>query len=421
MAAFCVIRLPALGDLETGQVSWAIDGQESEMTCGTLDECRMTLQSLGKRPRIMVLLSTLDVLSTRVTTPKAKKSQLQTLVPYAVEEQLAEPLESQQVAHGSSISLGETQLQHHVSVVRQETLKTCLQRLQEHGIDPDKVFSEADFIIPKEEDQWSLLIEPDRPVILHGNRFVLALSPGDLIPVLKVMFANPDITLPKRCVVHDLTEESQALDQDLLDLLESHEITVDWQTHSQTPVVFLAQQGDPERAINLRQGEFSRQQALNRLWQPWRLSAALAGLLLLMIPAELWLQTVDQKHRLQDIRQQSVEIFKATFPDAKRIINPQQQMQNRLNSLKKAGLTGEKPFLSLFSIVSPVFGQMSDLTLESLRYRDQTLGCKLEIGSFEKLDLLKKSLMDRGIEVEIQSATTEQGRVRAQLQLQQKS
>lgn len=420
MAASCVIRLPALSELDSNQISWAIDDQKSELTSGTLDECRMALQSLRKRPRIMVLLSTMDVLTTQVITPQAKKSQLQTLVPYAVEEQLVEPLETQQVAIGTSVPHRGGQLQHHVSVIRQETLKTCLQRLQEYGIDPDQVFSEADFMTPA-EDQWSLLIEPGKPVILHGTSFALSLRPEDLIPVLKAMFANPGLSLPKSCVVHDLTQESQALDDALLNLLESHEITVDWQTHSEPPTTFLAKLGDPEKGINLRQGEFSRQQALNRLWQPWRLSAAFAGLLLLLIPIELWLNIAEQKHRLQDIRQQSVEVFKATFPEAKRIINPQQQMQNRLNSLKKNGLTNEQPFLYLFSIVSPVLGQMTDLTLESLRFRNQTLGCKLEIGSFEKLDLLKKSLMDKGIDVEIQSATTEQGRVRAQLQLQLKS
>ena len=166
--------------------------------------------------------------------------------------------------------------------------------------------------------------------------------------------------------------------------------------------------------LDLLQGNYSRKEQIERLWRPLacgscsddRLVGALEGGYVVHDYMQL-------KQRKGELYEEIVAVYRETFPDARRIVDPRIQMEQALQQLQSAG-TGSR-FIGLLTTAGPILKAHQGLELQSLRYHLDTLELTLILPDLATLDQLKTDLVVQGLEVEIASASSSNNRVESRL------
>lgn len=92
------------------------------------------------------------------------------------------------------------------------------------------------------------------------------------------------------------------------------------------------------KGLNFRQGPF----AIKKRWTEYRKNIITSGIMVAVLLL-VWLASVSvdyyfMKNRLNTLNDQTKEIFQATFPDVKKIVDPLQQMRVSIDELNKISL-----------------------------------------------------------------------------------
>ena len=119
------------------------------------------------------------------------------------------------------------------------------------------------------------------------------------------------------------------------------------------------------------------------------------------------------------VLQQSLEkIYRQTFPDARKIVNVEVQMRQRLEDLRKRRGKAESGFTEMLVRSAPVLQRAPGLKLHALRYHDGRMDLELEVRDLNSLEQLKENLIKTGNwQVEIQSASSAENKVQGKLQV----
>jgi general secretion pathway protein L len=124
---------------------------------------------------------------------------------------------------------------------------------------------------------------------------------------------------------------------------------------------------------------------------------------------------------------QITKVFKETFPDTKRIVNPGHQMKVRINELKKTalsipGIGGNGKVLDLIRDVSVRVPESADVHVSRMVVDANTVLIKGETDTFNTVDTIKKGLepSDYFSAVTISSANLDRSgnRVKFEMKLQ---
>jgi general secretion pathway protein L len=120
-----------------------------------------------------------------------------------------------------------------------------------------------------------------------------------------------------------------------------------------------------------------------------------------------YFQLASQQKRLNE---QIETVFRETFPDAQRIVNPRLQMEQRLKRLR-SGYVGEGEFQILLSAVARAI-PVAKGTIEEISFRDNALTVTCITRDFTGLDALKKKFSeDPLVAVELLSSGSRDNRV----------
>ena len=112
------------------------------------------------------------------------------------------------------------------------------------------------------------------------------------------------------------------------------------------------------------------------------------------------------------------EIYRETFPAAKRVVNPQVQMQQQLDQLQRRQ-GGGSGFMTLLARAGDVLRSNKSIEIAGASFRAGRLDVDLTANNVQVLDELKQTLSGKGLNVEIQSATTDASqRVKSRLRIQ---
>jgi general secretion pathway protein L len=112
------------------------------------------------------------------------------------------------------------------------------------------------------------------------------------------------------------------------------------------------------------------------------------------------------------------EIYRQTFPAAKRVVNPRVQMQQQLEVLLRRQGGGDG-FMTLLARAGDVLRTNTSIEISGASFRAGRLDVDLTANNLQVLDELKQALGGKGLEVEIQSATTDASQhVKSRLRIQ---
>ena len=389
------------------EVTWAEVADSGDIT--VLEGALQTVAERKGKARIIVMVPGHDILLTSVNLGTVSKKRLAQAIPYALEDQLIGDVEEQHFAIGHRQADGTIP----VAVVSMEKLDSWLAILQETGIEPDCISPEC-LALPYVPGAWSILVDGDLSLVRTGEQsgFVVETANLEAMLVSQLFTAGQE---ELETTIHLYHADPDMFQNELLRTL-----TVASEGGSavdpEAPPLLI--QGFSEKqAINLLQGRYSRHAQWNLIWDRWRLPAVVLFIVLFLGGV---LQIYDYvRLRMEGgmLSRRIEEVYKKTFPDAKKIVNPRAQMEHQLEILQKSG-GAVQGFLQLLQKSGPYLLKTSGFNLQNLRYKDGRMDIDFEVSDLKSLEDLKANLKEKsGLEVEIRTATSSGQRVQARMQI----
>ena len=302
----------------------------------TLREETTALADMPRADDVEAILPASRVLFARLKLPKVNASTIRELLPYAVEDRLlADPSHIHAVA-GRRNARGETV----VAVVDRDWLQAMLDALARSGHRPAHAWSES-ALLAGGKDDWHVVWGTTRGMLVDDDGVSATFDPGAGLPLavrLAIDEAAARDERPSVVRVHT-ADEAKLPDLDAW----SRDAGTRFEPGTQWKV--LAGGQPAAEGIDLLQGEFSAaaQRGARRLPRAalW-IAAAIVVFQLGFTAFDAW-RLSSERSSLEARRE---GIFRAAFPEAKVVVDPDLQMARNLADLKRErGLAAGDEFL----------------------------------------------------------------------------
>lgn len=391
MTNILIIRLSA--DAE-GSIPWLLWDQEAQRAeqRGTLNSAAelVELNALSNNARVQVLCASTDIGFHELELPPGSRKHLNQVVPYALEESLAQDIDelhfAWQLPAARDAALP-------VAVVSKELVARWQGWLEDAGIECDSLIPDL-FVLPLAADEWTAGRLDDDIIVRHGEWRGFAIEAG-LFVELSGLFSN-ELIPPQRIRCWGDIEWPQAPaelapagDSDLL---------------SMAPYI------DAERSINLLQGAFRKRQKRQVSLAVWRWPALAAAVLLGIFIVEqgvYWWQ-LNSEH--QQLTETIEETYRETFPEETRLVNVREQLARHLSQLQSGG--GDSEILYLLNQLAPAFAQ-TELSVTLMQYDSSNNELRIQANGpnflmFEQFQTLAR---EQDLEIEQGQMNSRQGQI----------
>lgn len=337
--------------------------------------------------RVVVLVPGAEVSLYEARVPGRNRQRVLRVIPFALEEQLADDVEMLHFALGDSLGAD----RYPVAVVERQRMDAWMAQLREAGISAHQWVPDT-LALPRTEG-WSLLPEAGAVLVRSGDYSGFACD-METLPVLVSMLAARE----------QLPETARVYGSVVVDL---EGVDVELDDSQLQPLDVLARGWFSGPVIDLLQGAYSRREEWGRLLRPWKASAALLIAALLLAGTSTGLNYYQLSRQNIQLETDIQALYKKTFPKARRIVNPRAQMEQQLKQLQRH-TGGGTDFLGMFAETANAVRTAKGITVKGASYRDGRLDLDLLADNLQLLDTLKQALVSGGnMHAEIQSATTD--------------
>jgi len=384
------------------QLSW-IQFQTPEKICSS--RINTTTETLPTQCYpIYVLLSGTQCTLQQTQVPSMQRQRLIQAIPYILEEQLAQDVDSLHFA------IGKPQGQQvPIAIVDNEVMQTCLQALQQQDIQPTVILPEMLALPYHGESTWSVMLWEKMAIIRTGHFAGFAIEQDSLLELLTIQE-----TLPDKAHVFSTPQNDM-----LLTTLHNLGVNVEQHSHvEKTTLVWFLRNLKPHHALNCLQNQYLPHSKTISLWKTWQWSAILVSVLGLLWIGQIWIDVQQLKQQRLQISQQINQVYKSTFPKARKIVNARAQMEQKLLNFKQKNQKPENPsFLKLLKSISPALAQAQDFQLKRLDYRHGNFDLQITVARLQVLEQIKQQLTRQQFQVEINSAVSQNNMVKSRLRI----
>lgn len=327
-------------------------------------------------------------------------------LPYTLEEGLAEDVEDLHFAVGKTTAGMETP----VAVVSHHAMRDWLDSCAQAGIAPVAVVPDI-LLLPYEEGSWSLLLEQDRALLRNGVHNGFAVERESLMLWLGSALTEAADGAPRALRVWG------GEDPEIAHL----GVEIRYQDSHLAPLQVFATAYDSYSTLNLLQGPYSRKAHLGKWLRPWRTAAVLAcSWLAVQLAGQLY-EYGRLARQQASLRAEMDRVYREAVPDARKVVNPKVQLDNRLRELRQNSIGSEAVFLDLLYRGGQPLIAVPGVTLRGMRYKDDQLDLDLESESLENLDQLKQRFSEQPqLNAELRT-TKREGRIESQVSLKRAS
>jgi general secretion pathway protein L len=357
--------------------SWATFAPTGQIMSGVSRGPLSDARAAADGRRVVVLVPGIDVLSTQAELPASSPARMRQIVPFSLEDSLAEDVERLMFAVGARVGAAAA-----VSVVSKSRLEGWLAELSAAGIVPQAVYSETDGV-PDVPATVMLLLEGERVYARRPGQPPFVLEGVPLRQVVDLLRAGGADDLKHAIAYAD--PETRAHRQDEIRALADEFETAEAKVAVDGLFPHLAATLAQRPATNLLQGPYAPKSNWLELAQPWRNAAALLGAAVLLgitlQGAEYWSlrrADTDLGNRLATTCQQVVGTSRTSACDA--------EIQKRLH----AGGKSAETFLTTLEAIA----EMRDpaLRIDALTYRNKITNVQLIAGDVGAIDKFARDL-----------------------------
>jgi general secretion pathway protein L len=420
MAEFLVIRL---GEKPQDPCNWiAVDSsgaRRSPPVIGPLSEARI---DVGERS-VIVLVASVDVLTTTVDIPIRGGAKLQAALPFALEESMADDVDKLHFAAGTRRGSGRIP----VSVVDREKLSEWLSRLRDAGIEPSSIIAES-YGLARIPGTISVMVAENQVVINDGADIELVMqgvSPGDALTAIGAFDDDTDghekeasetLGLPRHVLVYCAPEDEERYQHDWIAM--RHELdSLDVKLLADGVLPRLAVTVATGAGVNLLQGSYGRKTDFSSMFEPWKYAAMLllAFGLVAVVGKAADFYSLRQQHT--SLQQQFLLEYQQFVPGAAMPKDP----VARVESLRRQSGTTQAPqtFLRSLEHLSQAIQQNQSAAIEAISFRAGVVDVRLTAPDVATLDNIQKAVSQSGqFKATIKSTDQDGDKVKSRIQIQ---
>ncbi|MGI9261855.1 MAG: type II secretion system protein GspL [Woeseiaceae bacterium] len=419
MSEYLVIRL---GDNANEPAQWiAVDSsgaRRSQPVAGALTDVVTAIQGRG----VIVLVPSAEVLTTSVDIP-VKGAKLQAALPYALEEYLAEDVESLHFAAGTKRSSGRTP----VSVVSHERIQEWLDMLDDAGILPNSVIADS-YGLARIPGTISMLLAGDLVFINDGGDIELVMqgvSPGDALAAIGALDDGveaeadedaPTNAMPRHVLVYCEPGDDERYQHDWIAM--RHELdSVDVKLLADGVMPRLAVTVATGAGINLLQGQYAPKKEYSGLFKPWKTAAMLLLAFALVglgaKAADYYLLTRQEA----ELRQMFNAEYQQMLPGAPEVDDPAAVVESLR---RRIGNVDSPPvFLQTMEQLSRAVSQNSAAKIQAISFRAGVIDLRVSAPDVATLDGLQRAIAQNSqFQATIQSTDQDGEAVSSRIQIQ---
>jgi general secretion pathway protein L len=363
--------------------------------------------------RICVLAPASDVLLTDAEVPAKSGQRVQQIVPYALEEQLAEDIDSLQFAIGRRV--GDAP-RIPVAVVSRALLEGWLSQLRAAGLEPESIYADSS-LAPENPGQAVLVLSGDNLILRTAGAaqpVTLPLSAlNEALELLRPAQAPADFG-GNGLVVYAGESEWQQYGA-VIEAQREHFEGLSVQLLPDGPLGLFAQSLPGTSAINLLQGSYAATSPLAGSFKAWRVAAALLIGLLVLHGIGSTAQLLMLKRTEKRLDQSISETFEQAMPGEQNSSNARRRMEARLTAVQ--GSTDSSGLLAMLAAVAQARAGSTGTTLQALSYRDGLLDLQVSAPGADALDHISQQLRSGGWRADLTSATSSGGAYQGRIQM----
>ena len=380
--------------------------------------------------RVCALVPGSDVLLADPELPAKSGVKLQQLVPYALEEQLADNIDELHFALGRrSADSSRTP----VAVVALSLMDEWLATLRGAGLEPDCVYADCE-LLPANPGQAVALLEADTVFVRAPGAPPVSLPIAALSEALAIAESPPRSPAP--LAVAGLAGAAEAADEAAAGAaargLILYSGTAEWQQHSAQveeargrfaslrvqllrdgPLALFAQQLTNTPAIDLLQGRYAPRSSRAAGLAAWRVAALLLLALLALHVAGKAAELRMLKTKEHEVDASIRDTFHRAMPTEPGTADARRRMEQRLAAMHAGG--GSSGLLGVLQALAEARAGSAATSVQSLNFHDGLLELTLNAPDAASLDHLSQQLRNGGWQAELVGGntvgTSYQGRV----------
>ncbi len=394
MAETLLLRLPR--DPDQAATWLIVDGRGAAVGPPQSGPLNLAAPRVSGR-RVAVLVPGADVLLAEPDIPARAGMKLQQLVPYALEEQLAEDIEALHFAIGRK-SGASTRVR--VAVVARSLLNEWLASLRAAGITPDALYADSD-LLPENPGQAVMLLEEDAVYVRPPGGGVVTLPADALAQGLEIARAAADTASGARGLILYTGAPEWQLHSSQVEALRSYFDGIKIQLLTGGPLALFAQALPGGAAINLLQGEYAPQSSVAVGWQAWRVAAMLLGGLLVLHVAGKAYQLHYLKTHERAVDASIRDTVRQAMPNDPNALDARKRMEQRLAIARGAG-SGLLPALQALAQARDA---APGTNLQSVNFHNGSIEMKLSAPDAASLAHVSDALKSNGWQADLLGGT----------------
>jgi general secretion pathway protein L len=414
MADTLLIRLPR--DL-AAPASWLVADAAGRIVMSVQQGALLQAAGLAPGRRVCVLVPAADVVINEVDLPVKSGAKIQQVVPFALEEQLAEDIETVHFAVGRRASdSGRTP----VAVVARTLIEGWLAALKDAGLQADAIYPESE-LIPVNPGQAVALLDGDAAIVRQPGGLPVTLPLDALSEALELMRpANPEgAELPSPgsgLVLYTGAAEWQEHARQVEGVRDRFD-GIKVQLLTDGPLVLFAQQlpHASHEVINLLQGSYAPANAAQAGWRAWRVAAMLLAALIVLHAVGSAAELMVLKRSERKVDASIDETFRAAMPGEHNSQNARKRMELRLMGAREGG--ADSGLLAALGAFAQARGNAPGTLVQSLTFRQGALEMKLSAPNADALDHISQSMQANGWQAQLISGNSQGATYEGRIQI----
>jgi general secretion pathway protein L len=346
--------------------------------------------------RVCVLVPGADVLLAEPEVPVRGGAKLQQLVPYALEEHLAEDIDDLHFAIGKRAA---ESARAPVAVVARALLDEWLMTLRASGIEPDVVYADSD-LLPENPGQAVALLEEDAVFVRPPGASPVTLPADALAEALEIARSGADTTASgaRGLILYTGAAEWQRHSAQV-EAARPQFDGVRVQLLTAGPLALLAQQLPSGSLINLLQGPYAPTSSRAIGFRAWRVAAILLACLigLHVVGKAVELQFLKKREHQLDVSIR--EVFHSAIPGDSGSANARRSMEQRLAVTRGAG----GGLLPALQALVQARDSAPGTSVQALNYHSGTVEMKLSAPDATSLDRIGQFMRNNGWQASLTS------------------
>jgi general secretion pathway protein L len=354
--------------------------------------------------------------------PMKAGAKLSQVVPFALEEQLADDIDDLHFAIGKRAADSN---RTPVAVIRRALMDEWLTSLKSAGLDPESMYTDSD-LLPQNPGQAVALLEEDVVVVRAPLATPVTLPVEALGEALEIArqgatggAASPelDATGIRGLVLYTGAAEWHQHSAQIEALRERFD-GIKIQLLAQGPLALFGQQLPTATPINLLQGPYTPATTHAVGWRSWRVAAILLASLVGLHVAGKAAELTVLKRNEHALDTSIGETFRTALPGERNAINPRQRMEQVLATAQNGG--GPGAFLPALQALVGARSVAPGTTLQALSFHQGTIDMKLSAKDASSLDHMTQWLRANGWQADLTSGNATNAGYEGRIQMRTK-